>query len=261
MDPVAPLITVAPPAYAALLTLFPVEMPNAVMARAVLQQRAVGTVWTDPAGQACLVETGAAYCLIGGEVDQATAAAMLASLRGRDDFSLVVPATAAWSPWLERQPGLQWVARRHFSGEGGRLTRQTQALAQPPAGYTLAPLDAARLPQAAARDALLAIFGSVAAYTAHGFGRALVRDEQVVSEAYGGFVSESQAELGTLTRVDSRGHGLATVVCAAAMGAGVARGLQPTWSCDEENLAAGRVAEKLGLEEDPPYMVVKPAAR
>ncbi len=93
-----------------------------------------------------------------------------------------------------------------------------------------------------------------------------------LEEAYRGFVAtiqslteeqfvssfgDKQAEIGAVTREAYRGRGYAPVACAHLIQACEQRGYQAYWSCDTDNRASIRVAQKLGFQQVRTYQILE----
>ena len=93
-------------------------------------------------------------------------------------------------------------------------------------------------------------------FLAHGFGVCLVKDGEVVSEAYAPYVTTKNIELATLTKESHRGRGYAAITCAHFIQACQARSLAPYWSCDADNAASAKLARKLGFKNEREYEIL-----
>lgn len=80
-----------------------------------------------------------------------------------------------------------------------------------------------------------------------GIGFSLVVNGEVASTAFSSFCSDNQLEIGIETSEKYRGRGYAQNVCAALIQYCVDNGLEPVWSCREENIASYQLAQKLGF--------------
>jgi GNAT superfamily N-acetyltransferase len=80
-----------------------------------------------------------------------------------------------------------------------------------------------------------------------GVGFSLVVNGEIASTAFSSFCSDNQLEIGIETSEKYRGKGYAQNVCAALIQYCVANGLEPVWSCREENIASYQLAQKLGF--------------
>ncbi|GAG19561.1 unnamed protein product, partial [marine sediment metagenome] len=93
-------------------------------------------------------------------------------------------------------------------------------------------------------------------YFGFGYGVCLLHGEDVVSEAYVGYVAEGRVEVIAGTAEPYRGQGLASIVAALLAEAARWRGHQPTWSCITENVGSMKVARRLAFRTERPYRMV-----
>jgi GNAT superfamily N-acetyltransferase len=245
-----PLFRLTADQYGDVKHLFVAEMPNLVMARAVLLRNAPGNIWTDDKRCVSLVKT-AHWCLLAGAVTEDVFAHALKLLQDDRPFSLVVPSDVPWARATLRAE-IDQVARRHFTWPSADVVRDQhvahlEKLNQTlPAGYRRVRLDAALVPACAWEQLILRVYGSADLFL-----------NQV--EAYVLFTDEVRAELCTITADAHQGRGLSKALCAAVAQECLHRGLRPTWSCHADNPASANVAIDLGLAEDPPYTFAKSA--
>ena len=122
-----------------------------------------------------------------------------------------------------------------------------------PDGITVRPIDRDLLARCEWREHVEAAHGSVEAFLANGFGLCLMRDDDILAEAYAPFIGGGVAEVGVVTAEAHRGHGLAAIAIAWLMVPIAERGLAPYWSCDTTNEASVRVAAKVGFGEPRPF--------
>ncbi len=80
-----------------------------------------------------------------------------------------------------------------------------------------------------------------------GVGFSLIRNGETASTAFSAFLKGSQLEIGIETRETHRGQGLALLTTAALIDYCLENGLEPVWSCREENAGSVRLARKLGF--------------
>ena len=97
--------------------------------------------------------------------------------------------------------------------------------------------------------------GSLSKFLAHGVGLCLMREEEILVEAYASALGKTRAEIGAITREAYRGRGYAPIACAFLIEACQQRGYQAYWSCDADHLASLRVAHKLGFQQERAYRI------
>ncbi len=118
-----------------------------------------------------------------------------------------------------------------------------------------APLNSANAPKSNWRDVILSIFGDFDLFERFGGGVALYEGDQIAAESMIGFVGKKHVEIGTVTHPAYRNRGLSTYVTALLAKDLLKKGLSPYWSCNADNLASQRVAEKTGFLEQKPYRI------
>jgi GNAT superfamily N-acetyltransferase len=142
--------------------------------------------------------------------------------------------------------------RRHFVAR--RVDHDWRA--KLPAGCALHPLDESllHLPGLALPDdlsATLAKWTCACDRPPADFGVVLLDENAPAVAAWAtvDFVCAGAGDLGFFTQPDYRRRGLGTIACAAALESAFTRGLTEVhWTCDTENEASLRTAQKLGLE-------------
>jgi GNAT superfamily N-acetyltransferase len=90
-------------------------------------------------------------------------------------------------------------------------------------------------------------------YFDFGYGICLLREGDVICEAYTGYVAEGRAEVIVGTVESFRGRGLASVASAFLAEEARRRGHEFTWSCMTENVGSMRVARRLPFRSEGPY--------
>ena len=90
----------------------------------------------------------------------------------------------------------------------------------------------------------------------NGFGLALIKDDEIVSEAFACYIGGGFAEIGYITSEKYRGKGYVTLAAAFLMRKCLSRGLVPIASCNAENLASARTCQKLGYISKPYQFLV-----
>jgi hypothetical protein len=135
-----------------------------------------------------------------------------------------------------------------------RFGRGAPPSAPLPDGVRLMPIDAAFL----ARDDLAYIehvraevawmWPSLQRFIDHGFGVAALAGNKVVCWCTAEYVSPAACGIGTETLRAYRGRGIATAAAVAFVAEALARGVQPHWEADFQNVASIRVAEKVGFD-------------
>jgi GNAT superfamily N-acetyltransferase len=87
------------------------------------------------------------------------------------------------------------------------------------------------------------------------YGFLVIHEKQAVAWATVDFVTAGKGDLGFETLPEFRKRGLGSVVAAAALEHGIAKGIEIHWTCAEDNLGSRRSAEKLGLQHERNYVM------
>lgn len=88
----------------------------------------------------------------------------------------------------------------------------------------------------------------------NGIGVCLVQDDKIASLCYAACVVDGLAEVDIITRSESQGRGLATIVGQYFIQECLRRNIAPTWDCFLNNAASMNLAEKLGFSESQHYL-------
>jgi predicted GNAT family acetyltransferase len=116
--------------------------------------------------------------------------------------------------------------------------------------YTIGPFDPEKSNW---QDVVKGIWGSFENYREHGCGIGIFDGPLQVSEAMVGFLGNMHWEIGTVTHKDYRGKGLSSLASFHLIKKLVDDGIAPSWSCNEDNSASNRLAEKIGFKNYQPY--------
>jgi len=244
----------------ALPRLFDRTLPNNPVLWAVLQGRHAGRAWVDnvPRPTQCLLRTDAVLTFVSPHTRQTFFDAALARARQTGEVWLV------WSPELYPRlhaPQAADVAPRlgfydcdpHSPG----LTALRQLL---PDGFAIRPIDRELLERCEWGPDMAFYCGSLDNFLANDVGLCLMRGDDIIVEAYASSLGKTQAEIGAVTREAYRGRGYAPIACAYLIQLLEQRGYRPYWSCDVDNPASIRVAQKLGFREQKAYQILEYSA-
>lgn len=97
--------------------------------------------------------------------------------------------------------------------------------------------------------------GSTSNFLQHGIGLCMMKGNEIIVEAYAFSLGKTRAEIGAITRKAYLGQGYAPITCAYLIEVCERRGYQAYWSCDTDNPASIRVAQKLGFRQENAYLV------
>jgi RimJ/RimL family protein N-acetyltransferase len=97
------------------------------------------------------------------------------------------------------------------------------------------------------RSKLESFWGSQEAFLRAGLGCLLLREGEIASLCFSGFVAGDTHAIDVETRASQRRRGYAEAVARAFIAECIARDFQPYWDCMAENLASAQLAQKLGF--------------
>jgi len=154
------------------------------------------------------------------------------------------------------EPPAKAIERVGFDPIDASSARFETLRAELPDGVTVRPMDAGLVARCEWRDLIEGAYGSVEAFLEHGLGLCLMRDNEILAEAYAPFIGRGVAEVGVVTAEAQRGRGLAAIAIAWLTVSLAERGLAMYWSCDADNEASVRVAGKLGFGPPRPFRIL-----
>jgi RimJ/RimL family protein N-acetyltransferase len=172
-------------------------------------------------------------------------------------FYGLVPVGDLWREALieEFDGALEQIGRRTFRFDGA-LEQVSALVARIPPGFSVRAVDAA-LAERIDREVneFIGLFwGGYERFGLGGTGACVVDGERIASVAYAIAVSDREMNIGVETVADYRRRGLATIASRACMAEALARGITPTWDCDDSNPASAALALRLGFTELPSFL-------
>ncbi len=87
-------------------------------------------------------------------------------------------------------------------------------------------------------------YGNEEKFLKKGFGLALVKNGELISEAFACYIGGGYVETGSITAEQYRGNGYATITRAFLIKESFARNLQPATSCNADNFASAKASKK-----------------
>jgi GNAT superfamily N-acetyltransferase len=128
-----------------------------------------------------------------------------------------------------------------------------------PTGCRIVPVDAGLLKRCQWGSGTSIIWGGADRFLERGIGFCLLRDDdgEILCEVPTFAIGAGKAEISVITHADHRGKGFAKLSCRHAAGAYEARGLMPTYSCDQSNHASVAVGRSLGFSVERSYRSVR----
>lgn len=106
-------------------------------------------------------------------------------------------------------------------------------------------------------DEVLSACGTVDRFMTHCRSVCLMRNDEILSEAYAIFMGAGRAELGAITKEEHRGRNYAAIACAHLIEGYDRQGIPAYWSCHQTNTASIGLARKLGFRDEQPYRWIR----
>ena len=252
--PARPDVTVHPieVSHPDLGALFDEDGPHAPMGFAVLDERALGRAFADDvhSPKLAIVQTREGLAIQSKATSRAFLDAALSALRADSMVGLVRSYEDGLEPNDTPAKRVERVDFAPFDPSAESLVGLRRSL--PPA-VRVASLTPDLLERCEWRHVVTEAAGDVDAFLETGLGLCLMAGDEILCEAYAPFIGRRTAEVGVVTAEGHRGRGLAAIAVAFLAESLSHRDLRLYWSCDAENTASIRIAEKLGLDNRRPY--------
>jgi RimJ/RimL family protein N-acetyltransferase len=238
-------------------SLFDPDIPDMPALWAVLEGRHRGIAWADDAQtpSQCVLRTDACLTFSSRSISRAFLSSALGQARR------VGPVWLIWSsetlPDLRGSKPTGVTKRLAFSEYDPNSTRLADLRRRVPDGHHIRRIDWALLQRCQWRSDMEFFCGSVENFLTNDLGLCMMRGDEIIVEAYASSLGRTHAEIGAVTREPYRGRGYAPVTCAHLIAALEGRGYHAYWSCDSDNTASIRVAEKIGFQQQKPYLVLE----
>ena len=243
------------PATANLEAMLPADLPARPRAVAVLDGILAGRVWADDADRPralLVIETADGTVYGGGDLTRDAVADALCGVetksgdlifgfRGPDDSMRdLVPAEPYWH------------------GEAIDFTERTPTVAEGgvPGGVAIVRIDASLLPRTEWAEDMLHAFGGTERWEAHGVGRGIASDGELLAECLAGPRVRGMLEMGVITRESFRGRGYGTLVSRLVAEACEAAGDRVWWNANAANEPSIRIARRIGFRRERRYDLV-----
>ena len=94
-------------------------------------------------------------------------------------------------------------------------------------------------------------------FYSHGMGYCVLHQEKAVSWAFSAAVSKDEIDIGIETASDFRHMGLGLAAAEKMIGFCFEQHKRPVWSCDANNTASQKIAEKLGFVKHSEYFTIR----
>ncbi len=233
-----------------LQALFSRTDPASVRCFAVLGGRAAGKVFTDdPVNPtwAVLQEATFGSLYIAGDVQPVLLDQLVADLRQDGDVLVGLrPDDPRWK-LLPPTPD--------YSGYVREFTDRIAQFLPPeiPEGCRLQQLDHSLSKQILGRNLLIHMYGSIQQALEWGYGLCLLRNDELLCEAFAGPSANGVIEIGVETNPHHQRKGYASLTCSHLIQQMELRGLTTYWNCASQNLPSVALARKLGYKSEKEY--------
>ncbi|HEV2613135.1 MAG TPA: GNAT family N-acetyltransferase [Gammaproteobacteria bacterium] len=254
------IIELSPDKYSLALDFFDKSHPNYPVAMAVFEGNNPGQLWVDKLidPSVCLLITHAGYSFIKtkqNNISEPVFSAIVEILKKHNpkvvcqpmDFIAVKLKKQGFVPRQNSSP-----CRIHFN-HAGEMTLINKLCETLPSDCEVKKINAELLKKSSWLNYLTLFYGTEENFLQKGFGFALVRDAEIVSEAFACYIGGNCVEIGYVTSEHHRGKGYAPIVSAFLLKEIFNRGLSPIASCDVSNPASAKTAQSLGFEENMRY--------
>jgi len=240
-----------------LRALFDPGQPVALRCFAVLDGSIAGQIWTDDADRptwGAVQEAAFGTMFLGGRPEASVVHRLVKELRQTQDIAFGLWPDHEYNRLLPPEPDfdsrdLDFTDRPVGKGLGPYL--------HVPDGCQLREIDETWLQRCRYRDYYTAYYsGSVEKTLEKGFGFCLVKDQELLSEAFAADAALGMIEIGTITGELYRRRGYAAVTCAHLIRECEARGYRTYWNCSKDNLASAALARKLGYQTEKEFRLV-----
>ena len=239
----------------ALRALFDTGQPLAIRCFAVLDGSIRGKIWTDSIDRptwGAVLETAYDTLFLGGRPRGVDVHALIASLRAETGACLALWPDHEYNELLPPDPDEDvWELEFTDRPSGSELPSRVVA-----PDCELRPIDSAWFDLCRLRDNCVSFFGTAERALESGFGFCLVKDQQLLSEAFAAASSLGMIEIGTETGEGFRRRGYATICCAHLIRACEARGYKTYWNCAKDNPASAALARSMGYKTEMEFRYV-----
>jgi GNAT superfamily N-acetyltransferase len=235
---------------------------------AVLMRNSPARIWVDDAdrpGSALLWDKAGSYYLAGDaantEFNAGVSAFVARQISQGCSYFKILYGSKAWEKWIpnlfsgtapvKRQRELHVLKRARIPGWRDRL----------PPGFRVQPIEAALLRaeriknREAVADEICSCWIALEDFLERGFGRAILRGDEIVCWCTAECVSQGKCGIGIETLAEYQGRGLATLAAGAFVEQALSRAITPHWDAWADNVASLAVARKVGFEKLLDYSV------
>jgi hypothetical protein len=238
---------------------FDQTIPNFPVVMSVIEGRNPGKAWVNQLENPsiCLVITNGSYSFIGTKIniDTATLLKIITILEQNKPIKLIWnPNELPFSPFenagftpLDR---IQFYNPAILNGDTTLIDTICKSLSL---DLEVKLIDAALFKKSNWHTLIKLFYGSQNNFLERGFGLALIKNNQLVSEAFACHVGGNLVETGSITSEKYRKKGYATIIRAFLIKECLLRKLQPVTCCNLNNPASAKTSAKLGFIEKMRY--------
>jgi RimJ/RimL family protein N-acetyltransferase len=235
--------------------LFDPNQPNSSALWAVLLGNYSGKAVVDNVQipSQCVLRTDAQLTYFSNQTSQAFLDEAIAHFRESGSIWLVWPHSTSLHPPENKSRNI--LDRLEFYGFDPQSEILAKLRRRLPVGYDIRMIDNQLLERCEWRAEIEFFAGSMSNFLLHGIGLCMMKDDEIIVEAYAFSLGKPWAEIGAITHKEYWGQGYAPIACAYLIEVCEERGYQAYWSCDTDNPASIRVAQKLGFLQENAYRV------
>ena len=233
--------------------------PNLPMVLSILEGQNPGRAWVDKPENptTCLVITNGTYSFIGKttETIQTHMLEIIELLKSNKPIKLIwTPSDPYTSLFINAgftpQDRIQFNNPAIAKGDTTLIDTLCKSL---PKDCKIKSIDENTLKKSHWLSYINLFYGNEDNFIKKGYGLALIKNNEIISEAYACFIGGGQVETGSVTSEKERGKGYATLVRAFLIKESMLRNLEPITSCSVENIASAKASDKLGFKKEINY--------
>lgn len=245
--------------FSQITSFFDKKTPNFPVVMAVIEGNNPGRIWVDQLANSsiCLVITKAGYSFISkiGEIKESRILEIIEILTKNKPIKLVWELDNQLINLFEKS-GFTHVDRIQFYHPAiinHDLTHIDAICKRLPSDCEIKLIDASLLKKSNWLSFIKQIYGNEENFLRNGYGLALIKNDELISEAFACYIGGNYVETGSITSEKYRGKGYATIVRAFLIKESLSRNLQPATSCNADNIGSAKASEKLGFKEEKRY--------
>jgi hypothetical protein len=244
----------SPNQYSSVTSLFDQGEPNYPVAMSVIEKNYPGSVWVDNESNltVCMVIAGGGYSFVKGTASRvATYFPFIVDQLKANNAKVVCRLNDPLMIHLA-QAGFSVRERLHFQ-HGGDMSIVDNVCSTLQPDCQVKFIDGDLIARSSWIGFIRLCWGNESAFLEHNFGLALMRGDEILSEAFACCVGGGFVETGSVTAEPYRRQGFATLIRAFLLRELHLRKLTPISSCNADNLGSAKASAKLGFIQDMRY--------